>query len=571
MTINIALIEIAEYNNLMSKKLTFMILSFVGLFLVLGSIIIVAVIDRPLANRQLVSFFASTGDALVGTYYPGTESVGVILLEGFGSDQVTMTSLASEFARSDWHVFTFDFSGHGRSPGTLTFDNAQTDRLANQALAAIEEFKLLSNLRSEQIFVIGHSLGARVALQSATMNPQQVAGLVLLGAQVNLSKNLQSEFFTGTTDTNLPWVQVLGKENPRVPILLISGIWDDILTPENAELLYKQLGGIEGKSLRTLIVLPAIVHNYEPFSYQVLNQINKWLNGMAILTPNQFGIYTEKTDVVADGFNQLPITSTVRIFCWVLGLIGLLVFFTNGNRLLSLSDIVTKKISKPEVVNINRFLWGKLLLWFAALPVAMILGSLFFIIPLGKPVFNLIYVGFIGGYGIMLLILYKRGKIPGVQGKHLFVTEKTPFEWKRVLIALVIVLGVLILTAAYARTGWFYVFPINVRLVWLVIFTPFTALGFWIGLHEAQMLPQQRGAQTALTLIGLFPFFLYTLLMAALGSLSGMIGGFQGLIILWLVLAFGNLVQTVGRCSWMTAMSMAVLLYWLILPQGVLF
>ena len=74
-----------------------------------------------------------------------------------------------------------------------------------------------------------------------------------------------------------------------------------------------------------------------------------------------------------------------------------------------------------------------------------------------------------------------------------------------------------------------------------------------------------------MALIGLFPFLLYTLLMAALGSLSGMIGGLQGLIILWLVLAFGNLVQIVVHRPWITAVCMAVLLYWLILPQGVLF
>lgn len=100
---------------------------------------------------------------------------------------------------------------------------------------------------------------------------------------------------------------------------------------------------------------------------------------------------------------------------------------------------------------------------------------------------------------------------------------------------------------------------------------PFTALGFWIGLHEAKIRPQRHGTQMALTLIGLLPFFLYTLLMAAIGSLSGMIGGLQGLLILWLVLAFGNLLQVVGHRPWLTAVCMAVLLYWLILPQGVLF
>lgn len=532
-----------------SMKRSPIFLTFLGLCLALGSIITVAILDRPLVNRQPVVFVASTGDPLVGAYYPGTEALGVILLEGFGSDQVTMTSLASEFSRSGWHVFTFDFSGHGRSPGALTFDNAQTDRLAYQALSALQEFKKLSGLGADQIFFVGHSLGARVALQSATLTPEKLAGLALLGTQVNLSTNIQSEFFTGVTDTDLAWVQALGPENPSAPVLLISGAWDDILTPENAELLYQRLGGDEASNDRSLVILPAIVHNYEPFSFRVLSEIAKWENRL----------------------NQPPTSTTVRILCWMLGMIGIFLSVISGHRWLVNSETGKNEPVRFQINNVNRFLWGKLVLWLGALPVAAILGSLFFIIPLAKPVFNLIYVGFIGGYGILLLTLYWRGKMPGVQGKLPFVEEKTPVDWKRLLAALGIMVAMLILTAAYARTGWFYVFPTNVRLVWLFIFTPFTALGFWIGLYEAQMLPQRRGLQTALIFIGLFPFFLYTLLMAALGSLSGMIGGLQGLLILWLVLAFGNLIQAVGRRPWVTALCMAVLLYWLILPQGVLF
>ena len=167
----------------------------------------------------------------------------MLLLEGFGSDQVTMTSLAREFAGGGWHVFTFDFSGHGRSGGTLDFDNARTDRLAKQTLAALKEFQRNSGLAPEQIVIAGHSLGARVALQAASMSPQKVAGLVLLGTQVNLSTNVQSEFFTGTSDSDLPWVQALGPQNPPVPVLLVSGEWDDILTPAAARLLFGRLSG----------------------------------------------------------------------------------------------------------------------------------------------------------------------------------------------------------------------------------------------------------------------------------------------------------------------------------------
>jgi alpha-beta hydrolase superfamily lysophospholipase len=537
----------------MTKKHFPIYLTCFGLFLLIGSLVTVWRIDRPLADRQTVEFSASTGDLLVGSYFPGTQDHGVLLLEGFGSDQVTMTSLVSEFAWAGWHVFTFDFSGHGRSPGALAFDNAQTDRLAFQALSALEEFAALSGLRSDQIFVVGHSLGARVALQSATLNPEPVAGVVLLGAQVNLSRNMQSEFFTGTTDTDLVWVQALGPENPNVPILMLSGKWDDILTPESAGLLYERLGAENASAPRKLVLLPTLVHNYEPFSPRIMEEMMAWLPDAKSTS-----------------------SASWRILAWIFGLAGLLLAQIGGKAWVEAAWGPEQIEQRIELSNQTRFLWGKLLLWLGALPVAAILGSLFFFtpIPVAKPVFNLIYVGFIGGYGLLLLILYWRGKMPGAKGRLPFTAGKTLISWRRVLAALGIAAGMLVLTAAYARTGWFIAPPAGVRFTWLVIFVPFTALGFWIGQAESRIFHAAGapfGSRLALTLIGLFPFFVYTILMAALGSISGMIGGLQGLLILWLVLAFGDLLQAVGRNPWLTAVCMAVQLYWLILPQGVLF
>jgi len=413
-----------------------------------------------------------------------------------------------------------------------------------------------------------------------------------LGTQVNLSTNVQSEFFTGTTDADLPWVQSLGPENPPVPVLMISGWWDDILSPDAARLLYEKLGGDDTDYLRGLVLLPVAVHNYEPFSTRAIEW--SYLPARLKLIFETVGeddqtwqsvlwLELHRLDLSASCLEIfLRELLSLRTMGWILGFSGMLLALIFGRKGMTPTETSDNKI-QMSLISSRWFLWGKLLLWLGALPVAGLLGSLFFIIPLGKPVFNLIYVGFIGGYGILLLILYWRGKMHGVQGKLPFVSGTSNIrqqavglqkDWKRVLAALGIALGMLVLTAAYARTGWFYVFPVNVRLVWLVVFTPFTALGFWIGLHEGQMVRQagtRSATQLALTLIGLFPFFLYTLLMAALGSLSGMIGGLQGLLILWLVLAFGSLLQAVGRRPWLTAVCMAVLLYWLILPQGVLF
>ncbi len=549
---------------------------FIGFIFTFIPILGLYVLDRPLSKSQSLEFIEGNQDVLAGTYYQGTQQYGVILLEGFGSDQVTMTSLASEFVRNDWHVLTFDFSGHGRSSGTLTFDNARTDRLAIQTLTAIQEFKRISGLADNRIFLLGHSLGARVALQTATIN-SNVAGLILLGTQVNLSTNIQSEFFTGTSDIDLPWVQSLGSDNPATPILLISGSWDDILTPSNAELLFSKLtageydyqdGYFSSKNtqnaIRQQLILSNLVHNYEPFSSAVIKEIKFWLN-------NHF--QTEISD------SYLPI---IRIWSWVISLIGVFILLIEiRKQFFKGEEIGNNQNQSTQITNLRKFLWGKVLLWLGALPVAAILGSIFFFIPIGKPVLNLIYVCFIGGYGILLMLLYKLGKMPGVNGKlrnrgigsfsfrNLVTSSKK--DRRRFLLSIGITIATLIITAAYTRTGWFFVFPINLRLIWLLIFTPFTALGFWIGLRESEMLPKRAGIQLAQMLIGLFPFFLYTILMAALGSLSGMIGGLQGLVILWLVLTFGNLIQKISQRPMLTATCMAILLYWLILPQGVLF
>jgi len=549
---------------------------FIGFIFTFIPILGLYVLDRPLSKSQSLEFIDGNQDVLAGTYYQGTQLYGVILLEGFGSDQVTMTSLASEFVRNDWHVLTFDFSGHGRSSGTLTFDNARTDRMAIQTLAAIQEFKRISGLADNRIFLLGHSLGARVALQTATIN-SNVAGLILLGTQVNLSTNIQSEFFTGTSDIDLPWVQSLGSENPAAPILLISGSWDDILTPSNAELLFNKLTAGEydyqngifssrntQNAIRQQLILPNLVHNYEPFSAAVIKEIKIWLN-------NHF--QTEISD------SHLPI---IRIWSWVISLFGVFILLIEiRKRFFKGEEISNNQNQFTQITNLRKFFWGKVLLWLGALPVVAILGSIFFFIPIGKPVLNLIYVCFIGGYGILLFLLYKLGKMPGVNGKlrnigigsfsfRNLVTDSQK-DQKRILLSIGFTIAILIITAAYTRTGWFFVFPINLRLIWLLIFTPLTALGFWIGLRESEMLPKQAGIQLAQMLIGLFPFFLYTILMAALGSLSGMIGGLQGLVILWLVLTFGNLIQVISQRPMLTATCMAILLYWLILPQGVLF
>jgi dienelactone hydrolase len=439
-------------------------------------------------------------------------------------------------------VLSFDFSGHGRSSGGLDFDNAATDRMAKQVIAADARLKELSSLSSNQITFLGHSLGARVALQAATMMDSPPKSLILLGTQVNLVTNEQAEFFTGTSDADLEWVQALGSENPKSDILLFSGTRDDILTPEAAELLHKKLSGSQSSDYpRSLILAPRVLHNYEVYIDE----------------------YQDIVNTVTPYFQQ------VRF--WFLGLAGLFLSLICGIGL-----VEREKSAAPEVriEKIGWFIGGKLLLWIPALIPGAVIASAVFFAPLGTPAFNLYYIGFFGGYGVLMWFLYLKGRVPGVKGKLILRGNPTADQQKGYLAGFIF-LTVLLAVSLMARSGWWYSFPFNHRFIWLLVFTPITALGFIIGYKEIEIIRESQPGKDWLVwvnvLVGLFPFFLYAAFLASLGSTSGVVSSVQGLVILGLAIATGTLVEKISARPWLAAMLQAFLLYWLILPQGVLF
>jgi hypothetical protein len=266
----------------------------------------------------------------------------------------------------------------------------------------------------------------------------------------------------------------------------------------------------------------------------------------------------------------------VRIWLWGLGFGSLLAGMITANRWAAAAiPRQMAGVRRVRITSLRRFLLGKLLLWLAAIPLVGIVGGVVFLIPLHKPVFNLYFVAFIGGYGLLLWLLYRLGRMPGTHGRLPFWVASIPAEGGNLLRAGVLGMALLLFTAAFARSGWFFVFPLNQRLAWLVLFLPVTALGFWIGNQETSLVeeaaPGKFLPRLLISAIGLLPFFLYAGFLAVIGSLSGVVGALQGLLILCFVLLAGSLFDKIGRMPWLTALFQAFLLYWMVLPQGVLF
>lgn len=528
----------------------------VGCFFLVMGIIGLLILDTPLSDWQPVTLTSPEGAPLSATYYPGKASKGIILFEGFGADQHMMRPMARDLNAAGWHVFTFDYSGHGESTGSLGYDNAATDRLAGQAQIAMQEFQHLSGLDASQIVWLGHSLGARVALQSAVLGPIVPQRLILIGAQVNLVTNEQAEFFTGTQDVDLPWVQSLSLQNPPVPILLVIGSWDDILTPQAAQKLMAKLCGEEttscaGEPSREFISVNSVFHNYEIYSPRLLSAVWMWLAEMD--TP-------------------IPSTSGLRLGLWVSLSLGVILALTGLLRATPRQPVENVGIT---VSNPKKLVWGKVWLWLPALPLSGGIMYLYLMIPLPSPAFNLIYGGFLGGYGFLIGILYLFGRMPGVTGSLRGLKLNSTIRTNGWLLAIAFNGLLFAALAFFYRSGIGLVPPVGDRFLWVLIFTPLTALGFWLGMLEGDALsratPQNPRYHLWTLLIGLLPFYLYIGLLISLASVSGVLSALIGLIILTVGFMQAEITRRLTGNAILAAVLQAILIYMLILPSGALF
>ncbi|MBD3190242.1 MAG: alpha/beta fold hydrolase [Candidatus Heimdallarchaeota archaeon] len=583
----------------MKKQILYKIVSIVGLVLLLSTVSILIGIDYKLFKNQKATFIDPEGNILRGTYYPGTKAAGLILVHGFGEDRVSLKSYSSEFVDLGFHVFAFDFSGHGRSSDVLPNDNEFI--LARQVLSAKEKFKSLSNLSDNEIFIVGHSMGGRAIVRSAIIDSNSVAGLILLGAAI---AEPGSE-----TQTNVTLFQELGTNNPSCDLLIITGTWEDVLPPQSARSLYQQLAnesatGLRARTItpeghiRELIIIKRLLHNYEVCSPKAIAHTKNW-------TINSLGWTVEQPYSAKK--------TTVRICFWIVGLIALGSIITFGtiwfNKQNNQQEIIPDKsssgnatesqnddriehqnniptndllnnsstvVSNIQLSDPRKFLLMNLLAWLGAFPLFFILALLFLVIPLGIPYFSLVYVGPVASVGIVLLLLLQINRFMGVKSNWKIIEEihylQKHFQWKKILLCCGVFSGVIAFSVVFMNSGLYYIFPPNTKLFWLALFTLFSSIGFYalqLRDHIINSSPEKTWQMKALVnLIFFLPFVVIIAYFGISGSILFFIDGIHGLIILSIVILSGKLFQKIGNNRLITALFQAFLLNLLVIPRG---
>ena len=116
--------------------------------------------------------FATTGGAQFDPARPC-----VIFLHGAGFDRTVWRLQSRWFAHHGRSVLAVDFPAHGRSDGPM---------LGSVAAMADCTAKLISAAGLEHVALVGHSLGALVALDCAARHPDKVRALALCGVAAEM-------------------------------------------------------------------------------------------------------------------------------------------------------------------------------------------------------------------------------------------------------------------------------------------------------------------------------------------------------------------------------------------------
>ena len=114
---------------------------------------------------------------------PDTKPVGqrpplIVMGHGYSSDQQGLSIMARSLARSGYATLTFDFRGHGYNRNHFEGD------LREDVDAVLDWAETSPYVDPKKIAVLGHSMGAGVGLEVATLDPRVTAVIPISGGDI---------------------------------------------------------------------------------------------------------------------------------------------------------------------------------------------------------------------------------------------------------------------------------------------------------------------------------------------------------------------------------------------------
>ena len=484
------------------------------------------------------SVYKETPVTLEASYWQGDNGYAVLICPGYSCDRQKWRPFADVLAAEGFSVMSFDYSGQGASSGTIGFDNAKTDAIPVQIDAAIARLHEVSGIAYDRILLLGHSMGGRAVLRLlddyndpaavTTLQRRELGGAILLSPEVNYHFNAQASLFAGTSDeSEEPWKSLTAECTGGTDIYLYGSTADDIVKDEDVLAIYRRLGGIgapeegrcaassvsEAGSRLTVGITGGVLHSYMMYSPKFVRFLKEALTDITGL-PMHYP--AQRIALVYGG--------------WLLGLLGVMLTLLglNAGAVDACSDGV------PVLVDAGAFLRRKLLLWIPGLLAAGVICCVCVVMPFGSPVMNTPYLCSIAGYGLVMLLGYRRGRFRGTEGK--LPKPGLRLSGRGIGLCLPVAAALCAFVWFVLRCTMYRLIPWNARLFWVVFAAVLMAVGYYVSGCESDML-RAAGAGTGVrllySLIQYVPLFLLVAFYLWLKSYSGMIGQIQNMILMY--------------------------------------
>ncbi|CAI6340531.1 unnamed protein product [Periconia digitata] len=136
-----------------------------------------------MTGQALDSNYHSTATGTKLHYLQTGNATGqlILCLHGLGGSSDTFLPLLPHLPAKD-NIVLVDFQGFGKTPLTKSPNIVTVANHVADVGDLITALQRNSTSKNKSIFIIGHSLGAIVALQYAALHPEVINGLTLLGA-----------------------------------------------------------------------------------------------------------------------------------------------------------------------------------------------------------------------------------------------------------------------------------------------------------------------------------------------------------------------------------------------------
>lgn len=524
------------------------------LFIVLSSSMF-AFLNVPTLHEQKFKFASTYGEKSVTMHASLWEAedaeYAVLICPGYSCDRRKWRPFSNLFVENGYTTMTIDYAGQGASTGTIGFDNAKTDSIPveiDDALALLHE---KTDIDYDHIILMGHSMGGRSILRliqdynnpkaETTVEKKDVRNVILFSPGINYAANMQASLFARTSDNEQePWCSFNESYIEGVNVYLFGSTADDIVFDEDILEIFRHLGakdipasGTYEKSTETSLgskirvgVTSGILHSYQMYSTKFARYVN---SALTQISGKESTYKPEKLYLVYAG--------------WVSALLGLFFLF---NALSAVEGVKTQD-TIPVLLDEKKFLRQKLFQWIFGILWAFVLCCVCVAVPFGSPVMNIPYMCFIAGYGVAMLLAYRKGKFKGTQGK-LPKPDLRLHSDKKKMIACTVCVVLTCLFAWYVMDASMYaLIPWNTRIFWLIFASVLMAVGYYISGTETDMLENADVSKRTRTIYGALqyiPLLVFVLFYLIIKSYSGLIGQAVNVVLMYIFcIPLGNFVR----------------------------